>query len=94
MASLISPRAGLGYSRRMTEVTIKARTNGPYKVEGPVRVIDAEGNEFELPEGSAIVLCRCGHSRTKPFCDSSHKRVGFVAADTAARVARGQTPLV
>ena len=78
-------RRRLGYIRRMTEVTIKARANGPYKVEGPVRVIDAEGNEFVLPEGSAIVLCRCGHSRTKPFCDSSHKRVGFVADDSAPR---------
>jgi CDGSH-type Zn-finger protein len=70
----------------MTEVTIKARANGPYKVEGPVRVIDADGNEFVLPEGSAIVLCRCGQSRTKPFCDASHKRVGFVADDSAARL--------
>ncbi len=70
----------------MTEVTIKARANGPYKVEGPVRVIDADGNEFVLPEGSAIVLCRCGHSRTKPFCDASHKRVGFVSDDSAPRV--------
>ena len=69
----------------MTQVTIKARANGPYKVEGPVRVIDAEGNEFELPEGSAIVLCRCGHSRNKPVCDYSHKRVGFVAHDSAPR---------
>lgn len=71
----------------MTEVTIKARANGPYKVEGPVRVIDAEGNEFEIPPGDAIVLCRCGHSQTKPFCDTSHKRVGFVAVDSAPRVA-------
>ena len=75
----------------MVEVTIKARANGPYKVEGPVRIIDAEGNEFEVPEGSGIVLCRCGHSRTKPFCDKSHKRVGFVADDLAPRVERGQT---
>jgi len=72
----------------MTDVTIKARKNGPYKVEGPVRVIDVEGNEFVLPEGSAIVLCRCGHSATKPFCDSSHKRVGFIADDSAPRVSR------
>jgi CDGSH-type Zn-finger protein len=70
----------------MSEVTIKARANGPYKVMGPVRVIDALGNEFVLPEGDAIVLCRCGHSRTKPFCDSSHKRVGFVADDPSPRV--------
>ena len=69
----------------MSEVTIKARANGPYKVVGPVRVIDADGNEFELPPGDAIVLCRCGHSATKPFCDKSHKRVGFVADDCAPR---------
>ena len=70
----------------MSEVEIKVRENGPYKVTGPVRVIDAEGREFELPDGSAIVLCRCGHSRTKPFCDSSHKRVGFVADDPSPRI--------
>jgi CDGSH-type Zn-finger protein len=70
----------------MSEVTIKARANGPYKVEGPVRVIDADGNEFVLPPGDAIVLCRCGHSATKPFCDKSHRRVGFVAEDPAPRV--------
>ncbi len=70
----------------MGEVTIKARANGPYKVEGRVRVIDADGNEFVLPPGDAIVLCRCGHSKTKPFCDKSHRQVGFVADDTAARV--------
>jgi CDGSH-type Zn-finger protein len=72
----------------MSEVTIRARANGPYRVDGPVRVIDADGNEFVLPGGSGIVLCRCGHSRTKPFCDKSHKRVGFVADDSAPRVER------
>jgi CDGSH-type Zn-finger protein len=70
----------------MSEVTIKARANGPYKVEGPVRVIDADGNEFVLPPGDAIVLCRCGHSANKPFCDKSHRRVGFVSDDSAPRV--------
>jgi CDGSH-type Zn-finger protein len=70
----------------MGEVTIKARANGPYRVDGPVRVIDAEGNEFVLPEGEAVVLCRCGHSASKPFCDKSHRRHGFVADDTAPRV--------
>jgi CDGSH-type Zn-finger protein len=69
----------------MVEVTIKARANGPYRVEGPVRVVDADGNTFEIPPGEAIVLCRCGHSRSKPFCDKSHRRVGFVAVDAAPR---------
>jgi CDGSH-type Zn-finger protein len=73
----------------MVEVTIKVRANGPYKVEGPVRVVDADGNEFVLPEGSTIALCRCGHSRTKPFCDKSHKRIGFYADDCAPRVDAG-----
>jgi CDGSH-type Zn-finger protein len=70
----------------MADVEIKVRANGPYKVTGPVRVVDAEGNEFALPEGSSIVLCRCGHSQTKPFCDKSHRRVGFVAEDSTPRV--------
>lgn len=69
----------------MTEVVIKIRANGPYKVEGPARIVDADGNEFTLPAGSAIALCRCGHSASKPFCDKSHRRVGFVADDTAPR---------
>lgn len=70
----------------MAEVEIKVRTNGPYKVTGPARIVDAEGAEFVLPEGSSIVLCRCGHSQTKPFCDKSHRRFGFVADDSAPRV--------
>lgn len=71
----------------MSEVEITVRANGPYKVTGPVRIVDAEGVEFELPPGTAVALCRCGHSQTKPFCDASHRRVGFVADDSAPRVA-------
>lgn len=67
----------------MDDVTIKVRLDGPYKVTGPVKLIDHEGNEIRRPEGSggddAMVLCRCGHSATKPFCDRSHRRAGFHA---------------
>lgn len=69
----------------MTEVTVTVRANGPYKLVGPVTILDPEGRAFVLPEGSGIVLCRCGLSETKPFCDASHKRRGFVADDTAPR---------
>ncbi len=62
------------------------RANGPFRVTGPVRVVDAEGNEFALPEGESIVLCRCGQSQTKPFCDKSHREACFVADDSAPRV--------
>jgi len=68
------------------DVTITVRANGPYKIVGPVRIVDPEGREFALPDGKAIALCRCGHSQTKPFCDASHKRVGFVADDVAPLV--------
>jgi CDGSH-type Zn-finger protein len=58
-------------------VEIKVRDDGPYKVTGRVRLVDADGNEFDLPEGKAVALCRCGHSETKPFCDRAHRDCGF-----------------
>jgi 3-phenylpropionate/trans-cinnamate dioxygenase ferredoxin subunit len=58
--------------------TIKVRKDGPYRVQGAVALVDHEGNA--IPVGADFVLCRCGHSRTKPFCDGSHQRVGFADA--------------
>ena len=66
----------------MDKVVIKVRDNGPYKVTGPVTIVDAEGNRFEVPEGP-IALCRCGQSQTKPFCDASHRASGFDACERA-----------
>jgi CDGSH-type Zn-finger protein len=63
------------------QVEIKVRDNGPYKVSGPVTIVDAEGNRFAVPEGP-VALCRCGRSQTKPFCDASHK-AGFDACERA-----------
>jgi CDGSH-type Zn-finger protein len=70
----------------VNEVVIKVRENGPYKVSGPVKVIDADGNEYDLTEqGDTVALCRCGGSTTKPFCDGTHSRKGFEAAERAVR---------
>ena len=69
-----------------SRVVIKVRENGPYKVTGPVTLIDADGNEYDLSErGEAVALCRCGGSTTKPFCDGTHSRKGFDAAERAVR---------
>jgi CDGSH iron-sulfur domain-containing protein 3 len=70
----------------MEPVVIKARHNGPYKVTGPITLIDADGTEYDLADrGEAIVLCRCGRSQSKPFCDGTHRQVGFEAAERAVR---------
>jgi CDGSH-type Zn-finger protein len=43
-------------------------------------LIDADGNEIARPDdGKPIVLCRCGKSQNKPFCDKSHADSGFRA---------------
>ncbi|MCU0879034.1 MAG: CDGSH iron-sulfur domain-containing protein [Pirellulaceae bacterium] len=66
----------------MPDVTIKVRDNGPLLVEGPVTVIDAEGNKYMIPaDKPAIALCRCGQSNRKPFCDGTHKTCGFVSIE-------------
>ena len=74
----------VGDNDGMERVVIKVRHNGPYKVTGPIRLIDADDNEYDLGDrGETIVLCRCGGSRTKPFCDSTHSQIGFEAAERA-----------
>ena len=72
----------------MDEVRIKVRENGPYLVTGRVTLIDAEGHEYTVEEN--FVLCRCGQSQTKPFCDGSHKTSGFIAAERAVQLPIGE----
>ena len=67
----------------MAEVTIKASEDGPFLVKGPVKLVDADGNEYDTAGRPVLELCRCGGSATKPFCDSTHRRIGFVAAERA-----------
>ncbi len=66
----------------MEEVRIKVRINGPYRIQGPIILEDADGNEFVLP-GEIIALCRCGGSKNKPFCDGSHREISFQAETRA-----------
>jgi CDGSH-type Zn-finger protein len=71
---------------KLAEVEIKVRENGPYRVKGPITLIDADGNEFDLEpheKNGTIALCRCGRSSTKPFCDRTHSEIGFQAAERA-----------
>jgi CDGSH-type Zn-finger protein len=65
-------------------LVIRCRENGPLVIQGPVKIIDHLGNEFTLQPGKdTVALCRCGHSKNRPFCDGSHRTCGFLAAEIA-----------
>ena len=65
------------------EASITPYRNGPYLVRGPIRLLDQDGNEVELTRRT-IALCRCGKSRTRPFCDGTHKLIGFESESAPA----------
>jgi CDGSH-type Zn-finger protein len=87
--------------RPADRVEIHVRPNGSLKIYGPVRLLDVDGQTYDLApwrthdaRGERIKLCRCGRSQTQPFCDESHTRVGFfseprvideISSDTADR---------
>ncbi|WP_267221998.1 CDGSH iron-sulfur domain-containing protein [Dyella silvae] len=78
-------------------VHVTVSRNGPYLVVGDIAlakqtvVADGAGGSEAWEEGPPIEhpptysLCRCGMSQTKPFCDGSHKKVGFDGTETASR---------
>ena len=61
----------------MSDAKIQVNLDGSLKVEGGVSLVDHEGTDIPTNEGKPFYLCRCGQSGNKPFCDGSHKRVGF-----------------
>ena len=64
-------------------VTIRASKNGPFLVQGPITLTDDDGNEHDIADKKTVALCRCGGSTRKPFCDGTHSRIGFEAAERA-----------
>jgi CDGSH-type Zn-finger protein/uncharacterized Fe-S cluster protein YjdI len=52
---------------------LRVRENGPYAVHAPLVISRGD-------EGFRAVLCRCGHSRNKPYCDGSHTGASFIAS--------------
>jgi CDGSH-type Zn-finger protein len=68
---------------RENMATIRVRQNGPYLVQGDdVTVEDWNGNPYQIAK-RPFALCRCGGSTSKPFCDGTHSRIGFAAAEAA-----------
>jgi CDGSH-type Zn-finger protein len=87
-------------------VTVAVTEDGPYLVTGPVTVAyqviatDDEGASWTWKQGATVptraklLLCRCGRSSTKPFCDDTHASVGFDGTETASRTAHEEQAVV
>jgi CDGSH-type Zn-finger protein len=60
--------------------------NGSIVVGGDLselKLVDSTGQPIDIAGETKIWLCRCGASKTKPFCDGSHEAIGFQAAEKA-----------
>jgi CDGSH-type Zn-finger protein len=69
-------------------INVLAKKNGPYLVSGDLSELtltDADGNKYDLTGRPAVALCRCGASVNKPFCDGTHSKIGFQAAEAAVK---------
>jgi uncharacterized Fe-S cluster protein YjdI len=59
----------------LNKTEIEVSPNGPLMVFGPISIKTLDGVEHR--ENAKTAFCRCGHSGNKPFCDGSHRKVGF-----------------
>ena len=66
----------LGEVKVDAETIVEATPNGPLMVYGNVTVKDVAGNVTK--KNNATAFCRCGGSSNKPFCDGTHKKIGFL----------------
>ena len=72
--------------------TIRLRRNGPYVIDSDdVTVVDWNGVAYPV-DRRPVALCRCGASTKKPFCDGTHSRIGFEAAEAAVGPEAGDKP--
>ena len=59
----------------MPDVTITVGEDGPYIVDGDIRLTAPDGRELDLPYD--VGLCRCARSANQPFCDGAHAAFDF-----------------
>ena len=58
------------------DVTLTLEKDGPIYVRGPMPLVDGTGNRY-ADAGHRYALCRCGGSGNKPYCDGTHRTMGF-----------------
>ena len=74
--------------------TIDVMSGSPFIVKGLEKLTDDSGQPIPM-EKDVIALCRCGSSANKPFCDGTHREIGFTGErersdDSAARDYAGE----
>ena len=57
----------------MPTTKITVLSNGSLKIEGDFEITDKNDATYNLQGREVVSLCRCGHSKNKPFCDGSHR---------------------
>ena len=67
----------------MAATRLTVLNNGSLRVEGDFEIVDQDGRPFGLAGRTKVSLCRCGQSKNKPFCDSTHKTADFQSAVVA-----------
>ena len=63
---------------------ISVKKNGPLLVKNLAGLYNSRAEKIETKKIAA--LCRCGASKTKPFCDGSHSSIGFTDEKTEPAV--------
>ena len=59
----------------VVETTIQASRNGPLLIQGSFQLLDESGRA--IGNAGRAALCRCGATTNQPYCDGSHRRIGF-----------------
>ena len=62
--------------------TLKCRHRGPLVVDGEIELFGPDGERIDTTNRPRVLLCRCGASKSRPFCDGSHNRTSFEAPES------------